>query len=185
MKFHNHTVFLDNHRQQLITQVTDLEKMVAALTAEMKELVEDYRQNIEAQVTTLDEHDVEIRMTGRKARQGGDNVADTDDDNEEPSFGRKGKGVKIDQPEKYGSNKDGVNLDDWLEQVMLWLKYTRHTKDESKIMSTLLLLKGGAHKSMQHWITEINENNKAPGTWVEFITELCTAYESIDKDKKK
>ncbi|KZT09967.1 uncharacterized protein LAESUDRAFT_756185 [Laetiporus sulphureus 93-53] len=123
-------------------------------------------------------------MQGWKAGQGGNNVDDTDDD-DELSFGHKGKGVKIDQPEKYGGNKDGVNLDDWLEQVMLWLKYTGHTKDESKIMSTLLLLKGGAREYMRHWITEINENNKAPGTWAEFVAELCTAYESLDKDDKK
>ncbi|KZT01581.1 uncharacterized protein LAESUDRAFT_763588 [Laetiporus sulphureus 93-53] len=52
-------------------------------------------------------------------------------------------------------------------------------------MSTLLLLKGGAREYMRHWITDINENNKAPGTWAEFITELRTAYESLDKDDKK
>lgn len=165
-EFHNRTLFLDNQRQQLKFQISNLEKTVAALTAEIKELVEDYCKNIEPQVATLDERNTEIHKMvdalkrsherlqswassqGRKAGQGSDDVAYTDDDNDEPSFGHKGKGVKIDQPEKYGGNKNGVNLDDWLEQVMLWLKYTGHTKDESKIMSTLLLLKGGAREYM-------------------------------------
>ncbi|KZT00066.1 uncharacterized protein LAESUDRAFT_764929 [Laetiporus sulphureus 93-53] len=168
-EFHNRTVFLDQHRQQSESRIADLEKTSSALLEENK---------------TTNEAFVAFDDEGRKVGQGGNNVDDTDDD-DEPSFGHKGKGVKIDQPEKYGGNKDGVNLDDWLKQVMLWLKYTGHTKDESKIMSTLLLLKGGAREYMRHWITEINENNKAPGTWAEFVAELRTAYESLDKDDKK
>ncbi|KZT05680.1 uncharacterized protein LAESUDRAFT_759925 [Laetiporus sulphureus 93-53] len=166
-EFHNRMVFLDQHRQQSESRIADLEKTSAALAEDDKAINESL-----------------VAFDDEKAGQGGNNVDDTDDD-DEPSFGRKGKGVKIDQPEKYGGNKDGVNLDDWLEQVMLWLKYTGHTKDESKIISTLLLLKGGAREYMRHWITEINENNKAPGTWAEFVAELRTAYESLDKDDKK
>ncbi|KZT00991.1 uncharacterized protein LAESUDRAFT_764121 [Laetiporus sulphureus 93-53] len=182
-EFHNRTVFLDQHRQQSESRIADLEKTSSALLEENKTTneafvaVDDEIKDLQTRGEDLKKSHDRLRAwastQGRKAGQGGNNVDDTDDD-DEPSFGRKGKGVKIDQPEKYGGNKDGVNLDDWLEQVMLWLKYTGHTKDESKIMSTLLLLKGGAREYMRHWITEINENNKAPGTWAEFIAELRT-----------
>ncbi|KZT04114.1 uncharacterized protein LAESUDRAFT_761469 [Laetiporus sulphureus 93-53] len=194
MEFHNRMVFLDQHRQQSESRIADLEKTSSALLEENKATNEafmafdDEVKDLQTRMEDLKKSHDRLRAwastQGRKAGQGGNNVDDTDDD-DELSFGRKGKGVKIDQPEKYGGNKDGVNLDDWLEQVMLWLKYTGHTKDESKIMSTLLLLKGGAREYMRHWITAINENNKAPGTWVEFVAELRTAYESLDKDDKK
>ncbi|KZS99442.1 uncharacterized protein LAESUDRAFT_765528 [Laetiporus sulphureus 93-53] len=193
-EFHNRTVFLDQHRQQSESRISDLEKTSSALfednkaTNESLVAFDDEIKDLQTRMEDLKKSHDRLRAwastQGRKAGQGGTNVDDTDDD-DEPSFGRKGKGVKIDQPEKYGGNKDGVNPDDWLEQVMLWLKYTGHIKDESKIMSTLLLLKGGAREYMRHWITEINENNKAPGTWVEFVSELHMAYESLDKDDKK
>ncbi|KZT09806.1 uncharacterized protein LAESUDRAFT_756730 [Laetiporus sulphureus 93-53] len=193
-EFHNRTVFLDQHHQQSEAQISNLEKTSAALAEDNKAINEllvafdDEVKDLQTRAEDLKKSHDRLRAwastQGRKAGQGGNNVDDTDDD-DEPSFGRKGKGVKIDQPEKYGGNKDGVNLDDWLEQVMLWLKYTGHTKDESKIMSTLLLLKGGAREYMRHWITDINENNKAPRTWAEFVAELRTAYESLDKDDKK
>ncbi|KZT05317.1 uncharacterized protein LAESUDRAFT_760484 [Laetiporus sulphureus 93-53] len=53
-------MFLNTQRQQLASQIGDLEKTVAALTTELQELVEDYRQNLETKVTTLGEHDEEL-----------------------------------------------------------------------------------------------------------------------------
>ncbi|KZT05816.1 uncharacterized protein LAESUDRAFT_760044 [Laetiporus sulphureus 93-53] len=125
-EFHNRTVFLDQHRQQSESRIADLEKTSAALAEDNKAIndsfvaFDDEVKDLQTRMEDLKKSHDRLRAwastQGRKAGQGSNNVDDTDDD-DEPSFGRKGKGVKIDQPEKYGGNKDGVNLDDWLEQA--------------------------------------------------------------------
>ncbi|KZT04451.1 uncharacterized protein LAESUDRAFT_761023 [Laetiporus sulphureus 93-53] len=168
-EFHNHTVFLDTHRQQLISQVADLEKTVAALTTEVKELVEDYQQNLAPEVTTFTKREAELKASydtlkklherlctwantqGRRAGQGGNDVAETNDD-DEPSFGRK----EDFRPKATGT---GFSDQDLIEKIK------KHISEKT----WLLML---ADTTKDNW----------PKKWTEFLTFALQIFMSLQQE---
>ncbi|KZT00439.1 uncharacterized protein LAESUDRAFT_764637 [Laetiporus sulphureus 93-53] len=189
-EFHNRTVFLDQHRQQSESRIADLEKTSSALLEENKTTNEAFVA-VDDEIKDLQTREEDLKKShdrlhawastqGWKAGQGGNNVDDTDDD-DEPLFSRKGKGVKIDQPEKYGGNKDGVNLDDWLEQ---FTEDFRPKATGTGFSGQDLIEKIKKHIPEKTWLLMLADTTKDnwPKKWPEFLTFALQIFMSLQRE---
>ncbi|KZT04197.1 uncharacterized protein LAESUDRAFT_761322 [Laetiporus sulphureus 93-53] len=74
------------------------------------------------------------------------------------------------------------SLEDWLQQLGIWMWWNEINDDEHKITMALLHLEGGAFTYMSEYATRAAAR-QALGTWEDFINILKVNYRTLDPDK--
>ena len=83
------------------------------------------------------------------------------------------------EPDTFNGDK-GSKLDDWLESMSLWLRHRGVSNDEKKIETAMTYLRGSAKKVMQEYFDRV-QDQKALGTWADFVEDLKKGFQQTDK----
>ncbi|KZT03153.1 uncharacterized protein LAESUDRAFT_762142 [Laetiporus sulphureus 93-53] len=87
--------------------------------------------------------------------------------------------IKIAEPPHYSGKG---SLEDWLQQLSIWMRWNEINDDEHKITTALLHLEGGAFTYMSKYATRAAAQ-QALGTWEDFVNILKVNYRTLDPDK--
>ncbi|KZT00537.1 uncharacterized protein LAESUDRAFT_764532 [Laetiporus sulphureus 93-53] len=87
--------------------------------------------------------------------------------------------IKIAEPPHYSGKG---SLEDWLQQLGIWMRWNEINDDEHKITTALLHLEGGAFTYMSEYVTRAAAR-QALGTWEDFVNILKVNYRTLDLDK--
>ncbi|KZT08208.1 uncharacterized protein LAESUDRAFT_757888 [Laetiporus sulphureus 93-53] len=87
--------------------------------------------------------------------------------------------IKIAEPPHYSGKG---SLEDWLQQLSIWMRWNEINDDEHKITMALLHLEGGAFTYMSKYATRAAAR-QALGTWEDFVNILKVNYRILDPDK--
>ncbi|KZT07515.1 uncharacterized protein LAESUDRAFT_758522 [Laetiporus sulphureus 93-53] len=87
--------------------------------------------------------------------------------------------IKIAEPPHYSGKG---SLEDWLQQLSIWMRWNEINDDEHKITMALLHLEGGAFTYMSEYATRAAAR-QALGTWEDFVNILKVNYRTLDPDK--
>ncbi|KZT01709.1 uncharacterized protein LAESUDRAFT_763571 [Laetiporus sulphureus 93-53] len=87
--------------------------------------------------------------------------------------------IKIAEPPHYSGKG---SLEDWLQQLGIWMRWNEINDDEHKITTALLHLEGGAFTYMSEYATRAAAQ-QALGTWEDFVNILKVNYRILDPDK--
>lgn len=87
--------------------------------------------------------------------------------------------IKIAEPPHYSGKG---SLEDWLQQLGIWMRWNEINDDEHKITTALLHLEGGAFTYMSEYATKAAAR-QALGTWEDFVDMLKVNYRTLDPDK--
>ncbi|KZT04307.1 uncharacterized protein LAESUDRAFT_761161, partial [Laetiporus sulphureus 93-53] len=74
------------------------------------------------------------------------------------------------------------SLEDWLQQLGIWMRWNEINDDEHKITTALLHLEGDAFTYMSEYATRAAAR-QALGTWEDFVNILKVNYRTLDPDK--
>ncbi|KZT01015.1 uncharacterized protein LAESUDRAFT_798573, partial [Laetiporus sulphureus 93-53] len=80
--------------------------------------------------------------------------------------------IKIAEPPHYSGKG---SLEDWLQQLGIWMRWNEINDDEHKITTALLHLEGGAFTYMSEYATRAAAR-QALGTWEDFVNILKVNY---------
>ncbi|KZT07961.1 uncharacterized protein LAESUDRAFT_758089 [Laetiporus sulphureus 93-53] len=87
--------------------------------------------------------------------------------------------IKIAEPPHYSGKG---SLEDWLQQLGIWMWWNEINDDERKITTVLLHLEGGAFTYMSEYATNAAAW-QVLGTWEDFVNILKVNYRMLDPDK--
>ncbi|KZT11117.1 uncharacterized protein LAESUDRAFT_754811 [Laetiporus sulphureus 93-53] len=87
--------------------------------------------------------------------------------------------IKIAEPPHYSGKG---SLEDWLQQLGIWMRWNEINNDEHKITTALLHLEGGALTYMSEYATRAAAR-QALGTWEDFVDILKVNYRTLNPDK--
>ena len=87
--------------------------------------------------------------------------------------------VKIAEPPHYSGKG---SLEDWLQQLGIWMRWNEINDDERRITMALLHLEGGAFTYMSEYATRAAARQSL-GTWQDFVDILKVNYRTLDPDK--
>ncbi|KZT12451.1 uncharacterized protein LAESUDRAFT_753531 [Laetiporus sulphureus 93-53] len=87
--------------------------------------------------------------------------------------------IKIAEPLHYSGKG---SLEDWLQQLGIWMRWNEINDDEHKITMALLHLEGGTFTYMSEYATRAAAQ-QALGTWEDFVNILKVNYRTLDPDK--
>ena len=87
--------------------------------------------------------------------------------------------VKIAEPPHYSGKG---SLEDWLQQLGIWMRWNEINDDERKITTALLHLEGGAFTYMSEYATKAAARQSL-STWEDFVDILKVNYRTLDPDK--
>ncbi|KZT10422.1 uncharacterized protein LAESUDRAFT_755931 [Laetiporus sulphureus 93-53] len=87
--------------------------------------------------------------------------------------------IKIAEPPYYSGKG---SLEDWLQQLSIWMRWNKINDDEHKITTALLHLEGGTFTYMSEYATKAAAR-QALGTWEDFVDILKVNYRTLDSDK--
>ncbi|KZT12854.1 uncharacterized protein LAESUDRAFT_753894 [Laetiporus sulphureus 93-53] len=87
--------------------------------------------------------------------------------------------IKIAEPPHYSGKG---SLEDWLQQLGIWMRWNEINDDEHKITTALLHLEGGAFTYMSEYATRAAARQTL-GTWEDFVNILKVNYRTLDPDK--
>ncbi|KZT03509.1 uncharacterized protein LAESUDRAFT_761861 [Laetiporus sulphureus 93-53] len=87
--------------------------------------------------------------------------------------------IKIVEPPHYSGKG---SLEDWLQQLSIWMRWNEINDNERKITTALLHLEGGAFTYMSEYMTKAAAW-QALGTWENFVDILKVNYRTLDPDK--
>ncbi|KZT04561.1 uncharacterized protein LAESUDRAFT_760865 [Laetiporus sulphureus 93-53] len=92
------------------------------------------------------------------------------------------KAANIKLRHELASLKASAALEDWLQQLGIWMRWNEINDDEHKITTALLHLEGGAFTYMSEYATKAAAR-QALGTWEDFVNILKVNYRTLDLDK--
>ena len=90
---------------------------------------------------------------------------------------------KIAEPPKFkGTVKGDLSLEQWLQRFGIWARYQGITSDETRIVTALMFLDGGAAQFMDDYARRAAAGLPL-GSWLDFESQLQMAYRDIAPEK--